>query len=378
MIDNFDTDADRSGPRTQCSTRRDFLNKLLIATPLAATLSGVLSSLRRETSLLAEAAELVKEAITIDLHCHPNQPGTANFPAVDPNLSANMKTGGVDAGLFAVRGDLGTIRREPSGRYFEYRKAASGELFKKSQEQLDQIEIASKAGELLIARSPAEIIEAKKRGAPCALCAIEGSDPLEGDPARAQFFYDRGVRILQLVHYRINELGDIQTEKPRHNGLTSFGREVVKEMNRLGMVIDTAHGSAETVNGVITESRHPVIFSHTGVKALRNVSRHIDDATIQTIAKKDGIIGVWPLRRRGDTLETFLRDIDYIKNLAGADHVGIGTDLYGLRSDTFIPTHKEFAIIPAALLKRGYAETEVEKIIGANFMRLFRQIAQDR
>jgi membrane dipeptidase len=144
------------------------------------------------------------------------------------------------------------------------------------------------------------------------------------------------------------------------------------------MVIDTAHGSAETVNGVITESRHPVIFSHTGVKALRNVSRHIDDATIQTIAKKDGIIGVWPLRRRGDTLETFLRDIDYIKNLAGADHVGIGTDLYGLRSDTFIPTHKEFAIIPAALLKRGYAETEVEKIIGANFMRLFRQIAQDR
>jgi membrane dipeptidase len=345
---------------------------------MAAACSRFISSLLRENRLLAEAAELLKAAVTVDLHCHPNKISAANFPDVDANLSANMKTGGVDAGLFVVRGDLGVIRRDASGRRYEYRKAASGELFRKTQEQLKAIESATGAEKLLLARSPGDIFAAKKRGSPCAIPAIEGGDPLEGDIARVQFFYDRGVRVLQLVHYRINEIGDIQTEKARHNGLTSFGREVVKEMNRLGMVVDTAHCSPETVNGVVKESRHPVVFSHTGAKALRNFSRHLDDATIQTIAKKDGLIGIWPLRRRADTFETFLLDIDHVKNLAGAEHVGIGTDLFGLRDATFIPTHKEFALIPAALLKRGYSEADVEKIIGGNFMRLFQQIAQDR
>ncbi len=132
------------------------------------------------------------------------------------------------------------------------------------------------------------------------------------------------------------------------------------------------------MSGVLSESRHPVIFSHTGAKALRNISRHLDDATIQTIAKRDGLIGIWPLRRRADTFQTFLRDIDHVKNLVGADHVGIGTDLFGLRDATLIPTHKEFALIPAALLKHGYSESDVEKIVGGNFVRLFLQITQDR
>lgn len=375
MIDTCNRGAEQSAVKPRNTTRRSFLSKLFIAAPLAATFSRTVSALLRETNLLAEAAELAKEAVTIDLHCHPNEPGTRNYPAVDPDLSANMKTGGVDAGLFAVRGDLTVIRRDSSGLLHEYRKAVPGELFKRAQDQFDQIENARKAGQIVVARSPAEILQAKKSASPCALYAIEGSDPLEGDVGRVQFFYERGVRVLQLVHYRINELGDIQTEQPKHSGLTDFGREVVREMNRLGMVIDAAHSSEETVKGIINESRHPVIFSHTGAKALRKLARHLDDATIQIIAKKDGIVGVWPLRRRADTFETFLRDIDYIKKVAGADHVGIGTDLYGLRGDTFIPTHKEFALIPAALLKRGYSEVDVEKIIGANFMRLFREIA---
>ncbi len=237
IIDTFMSSENSSGCGPQWTTRRNFLNKLLIATPLAAIFSRLLSLLRRELGLLTEAAELSKEAVIIDLHCHPN---TANLRDVDPDLSVNMKTGGVDAGLFAVQGDLGVIRREPSGLRFEYRKAVSGELFKKGREQLDQIESASKLGKLFAARSPAEILEVKKRSSPCLVSAIEGGDPLEGDLERVQFLYDRGVRILQLVHYRINEIGDIQTEKARHNGLTSFGREVVNEMNRLGMVIDTA------------------------------------------------------------------------------------------------------------------------------------------
>jgi membrane dipeptidase len=205
--------------------------------------------------------------------------------------------------------------------------------------------------------------------------AIEGSDPLEGDLARVKLFYDRGVRVLQLVHYRINEIGDIQTENPQHNGLTSFGRGVVREMNKLGMVIDTAHCSSETLDGVLSESKAPVIFSHTGVYTLRALGRHLADKELRAIAAKGGVIGIWPHLRRRDTFDSFLKDIDYVQKLIGADHVGIATDLFGLDTHTAIPTHKEFALIPAALLKRGYTDGAVEKIIGGNFMRLFREVA---
>ncbi len=93
-------------------------------------------------------------------------------------------------------------------------------------------------------------------------------------------------------------------------------------------------------------------------------------------AKKGGIIGIWPLLRRRDNFQIYIREVDYVKNLVGADHVGIGTDLFGIASETAIPTHKEFALIPAALLRRGYPESEVEKIVGGNFMRVFREVAR--
>ena len=207
------------------------------------------------------------------------------------------------------------------------------------------------------------------------MLAIEGADPLEGDIARVKFFYDRGVRVLQLLHYRINEIGDIQTANPQHGGLTPFGREVVREMNKLGMIIDTAHCSPETVAGVLSESKAPVIFSHTGAHALRPLGRHLQDRELRAIAAKDGIIGIWPNLRRRDTFESFLEDLDYVQELAGDGRVGIATDLFGLDTHTAVPTHKEFALIPAALLKRGYAAAAVEKIVGGNFMRLFREVS---
>ena len=94
------------------------------------------------------------------------------------------------------------------------------------------------------------------------------------------------------------------------------------------------------------------------------------------ISKKGGVIGVWPLLRRRDNFQTYIRELDYVKNLVGADHVGIGTDLFGIASETAIPTHKEFALIPAALLSRGYRENDVEKIVGGNFMRVFREVTR--
>jgi membrane dipeptidase len=355
-------------------SRRDFLRGLAATAAGSLVESFLPRSLLGEKVLLAEAAELSREVITVDLHCHPNGLAGPHFPRLDPAIAENMKAGGLDAGLFAARGDYPLIRRDSAGRRYEVRKPRAGELLRRSTEQLDKILEAIKDGKLAIARSPAEIVDAKKTGTPCAVLAIEGSDPLEGDLTRVKLLYDRGVRVLQLMHYRINEIGDIQTGAPHHNGLTTFGREVVREMNRLGMVIDTAHCSPDTLAGVLSESRAPVIFSHTGASALRRLRRHLQDKELHTIAAKGGVIGIWPHLRRRDTFENVLKDIDYTRKLVGDDHVGIATDLFGLDDHTAIPTHREFALIPAALLKRGYPDGSVAKVVGENFMRLFRDI----
>jgi microsomal dipeptidase-like Zn-dependent dipeptidase len=131
--------------------------------------------------------------MTVDLHCHPNLLGGGKLPEFDHEVPDNMRARGLDVGVFAVRGDLGTIRRVSSGPYTEYRKANPGELFRRSQQQLDKI-LDGKAGKITLARSPEDILEAKKKGSACAVLAIEGSDPLEGDLSRVKFFYDRGIR----------------------------------------------------------------------------------------------------------------------------------------------------------------------------------------
>jgi membrane dipeptidase len=324
---------------------------------------------------LAEAAELSRETVTVDLHCHANALAARDFPAPDPALAANMKSGGVDAGLFAIRGDLGTIRTDDSGKRYEHRAPKPGELFRRSQEQLDPLVRLTESGQIALAKSPDDILGAKKAGLPAAVMAIEGADPLEGDLARVKFYYDRGVRVVQLLHYRINEIGDIQTDAPRHNGLTQFGHAVVREINRLGMIVDTAHASSDTLEAVLGASRVPVLFSHTAPRVQRPQSRRLEDDDIKAIAKKGGVIGIWPALGSRDSFETFLKRLDYMKRLVGADHFGVATDQFGLRGRTALPSHKEFSLVAAGLLKRGYTEKDTAKIIGGSFMRLFKEVA---
>lgn len=357
------------------------LSRRVLLRGLVATLSGIelhpfIRTLLRDKTLMADAAELSRAAVTVDMHCHPNAASGRKLAEFNPNIPDDMRAGGLDAGVFAVRGDHGTLRRSPTGHFTENRKPDVGELFQGSRDQLNKVLDAVKAGKIGLALSPEDILAAKKNNQPCAVLAIEGSDPLEGDLSRIKFFYNLGVRVLQLMHYRINEIGDIMTEAPWHHGLTAFGREVVNEMNKLGMLIDVAHAAPGTIGGVLAASERPIICSHTGVYALRANSRHLEDGDMTAIANKGGIIGIWPLLGRRDNFETYLRDLDYIKKLVGADHVGIGTDLFGIGKHTAIPTHREFALIPAGLLRRGYSESDVEKIVGGNFMRVFREVAR--
>ncbi|MGH7312352.1 MAG: membrane dipeptidase, partial [Candidatus Rokuibacteriota bacterium] len=132
------------------------------------------------------------------------------------------------------------------------------------------------------------------------------------------------------------------------------------------------HAAPQTLRGILAASRTPIIISHTGPAALRPYARHLSDDLIQAVAARDGVIGVWPLLRSGaGSFDQMLADIDHVRRLVGIDHVGIGTDMAGLSRFTVIPTYRDFAPLPAALLARGYGETDLGKLLGGNLMRVF-------
>jgi len=366
--------------RFSSMTRRTFVLSLLAAISAACAGPTVSGSMKREKELLDDTANLYGR-ISVDLHTHAG-PFTGSFPFPDSArdravILSHMQAGKLDAAFFSLTTDRPVIQGDPQRGGRQYREPEPGELFRDVQSRYEK---ARSQIEGMIALSPSEVIALKKKESPCAILAHEGADALEGNLSRVKLFYDWGVRSLQLVHFRINELGDIQTEAPKHQGLTSFGRDVVKEMNRLGMIIDVSHAHAETVRGILAESRHPVMDSHTRPAARLQGSRARSDGELQAIAQKGGVIGMWPLTRedRGQTFDDFQRDIDYVKALVGIEHIGIGTDLNGMRTWTKIRTHKEFALIPAGMLARGYKEAEVDKVIGGNFMRVFREIVDNR
>ncbi|MFQ5932893.1 MAG: dipeptidase, partial [Nitrospiraceae bacterium] len=226
------------------------------------------------------------------------------------------------------------------------------------------------AGKLVQIHTPPEIVRAQVQGRPGAILAVEGGDFLEGRIERVQEAYDKGIRSIQLVHYHINELGDIQTELPRHNGLTSFGAEVIREMNRLGMVVDLAHATFDMTKAAVEVTSRPVMLSHSLIGSSH--PRLISKDHARLIAKTDGVIGAWAVRGPRSTFSRYIDHIEKLVDAGGIDHVGIGTDMDGA---PLVITYEEWPKIPAALLARGYSRNDVAKVMGGNFMRMFKAVS---
>ena len=351
-------------------SRRAFVTALLGT--IAAACAGPTedAAARRRNDLLAQGADALAGGPTIDIHSHAGVRGTGPLP---PVALREMRGARVETSFFNISGDGPVIHRLPNnGPIKNYRSPGAGELYAVAHRQCARVvDNASAAGVMLI-REPADVEKARTARMTGALLAFEGGDPLEGLPERVREFHALGVRSIQLVHYRINELGDIQTEPRVYHRLTPAGEAVIAEMNRLGMIVDGAHAASETLLGILAASRAPIIVSHTGPAALRRNARHLTDDLITAVAKKDGVIGIWPLRVRGnDSLSQMLADIDHVRRIAGIDHVGIGTDMDGMSVYTVMPTYKEFAPLPAALLARGFSESDTRKVLGGNLMRVF-------
>jgi membrane dipeptidase len=350
--------------------RRAFLAGLLGAVTTACAGPSARSASRRAQDVVAQGAHAMGDTPVVDLHAHPGQftrraTGELPLAALD-----ELTASGVATAFFSAVADGPVIRREPGG-IRSYRDPVAGELHRETVGQLRRVRARAQEGRVRLILAPSDVAAARRDNVPGALLACEGGDALEGEIARVAELHELGVRSIQLVHYRINELGDIQTEPSRHGGLTAAGAAVVTAMNRLGMIVDGAHASPATLRGILAASRRPIIVSHTGPARVRPFARHLEDDLLRAVAAGGGVVGVWPLARPGDTIEVFMQSLDYVRALVGIEHVGIGTDMTGMATFTSVPTYREFSAVPGALLARGYSEGDLRHVLGGNVMRVF-------
>jgi len=369
-------------------------------------------------------ADVHQKAIVIDTHTdtpmqmvhqpfdigkrHDAKDSKVDFP--------RLREGGVDAVFFA----LFTSQDELN-------ETGYNKVYKLSYQMLDSTMAALKKypeyAEL--ATRSEDVYGIAEKGKTAIYLGMENGYPLAKDISRVKEFFDKGVRYITLCHSRNNDICDSSTDPdgPIHNGLSDFGKEVVKEMNRLGMIVDVSHISDKSFYDVIELSNAPVIASHSSVRSICKHPRNMSDDMIKKLAEKGGVIQICILGdyiRNADTTSLnyikmeelrkkynnfkYANDeqrkaawaewdsinanfppvlppiveavdhIDYVVKLVGIDHVGIGSDFDGGGGLSDCEDVAAFPKITDELIKRGYTPKEINKIWGENFQRVFKEV----
>ncbi len=317
------------------------------------------------------------ENLTIDIHSHAGRAILARQPAAAARpftpVAEPMREGGMQVICLAVVADTPTTQVSPDRRRFEaYRSPAPGELYAHAQAAF------ARAAELvrqqaLTVVTDARSLRAVRPGAPAVIVACEGADFLEGHIDRVDEMHRlHGLRHLQLTHYRVNELGDIQTEPPVHGGLTDFGAEVVQRCNALGIVVDVAHGTFDLVQRAAAVSRKPLVLSHTSLATRPGPrSRLITPAHARLVAATGGVIGVWPSAAAFTDLAAMAAGARRMADVVGVDHVALGTDMLGFITTPVFTSYRQLPLYAEALLTAGFNRGDVAKVLGGNYLRVF-------
>ena len=346
-------------------TRRGFLATSAVPFLAAASASAAPS---------VQTSDLLDATLSFDLHSHPGLfKSTSNDTLAGHRQSA--EAGRVKLIALTATSDAPVIAPDRSGALRVTREAKPGELYASMYRQIDALVKWSAAASLPTVTS---VAAAGAPGAPVrGILAVEGCDFLEGRIDRVQEAYDRGLRSLQLVHYRVNELGDIQTEQPVHGGLTGFGKEVVRELNRLGIVVDVAHARFEVVKGVVDTTTQPIILSHSNIMETSSWARFISPEHARLVAGTDGVIGAMPIifGRRSDDIPGYVHFVSRLVDAVGIDHVGIGTDMDGISGGAIFTSYSRWPNLAAALVDHGYRPDEAAKVLGGNAQRVFQKVA---
>lgn len=242
-------------------------------------------------------------------------------------------------------------------------------------------EIETNPDDLVLARCADDVEQAHRHGKLACILGMEGGEPLQEDLAILRSAYRLGLRNIGLVWGGRNALGcGVSGENIDEDGLSDFGRAVVRESNRLGIMVDVSHLNEVGFWDVIDATEKPVIASHSNARKLHDHPRNLWDEQIEAIAETGGLIGVvftfmtedWSAAVLGDVLD----QIDYMVALVGLDHVGLGSDFDGIpHTPAGLEDVSQMGAITRGLLERGYGEEDVAKILGGNWLRVFREVA---
>ena len=241
-------------------------------------------------------------------------------------------------------------------------------------------QVAGLDGAALV-RTADGVLRARERGQAAVLLGLEGGHALQGSPDVLRLLAANGVRYVTLTHTNTNAWADASTDAPRWGGLNALGREMVAEMNRLGVLVDLSHVSDDTIRDALDATRAPVIVSHSSCRALHDHARNVSDDLLRAIAANDGVVMInfYPLYLGNGavTVETLLDHIEHAVAVAGADHVGIGSDFDGVTSlPSGMGDVTRLPWLTYGLLQRGVSEADVRKILGGNVLRVMREAEQ--
>ncbi len=299
-----------------------------------------------------------------------------------------FEKGGLDAQFFAVYESCQT----PPDKAKEQALNRIKNLQEHERRYADRMEIAT---------TVSDIRRISAQGKLAALMGVEGGHMIDGDLNNLSMFHGLGVRYMTLTHACSLSWADSATDKPVANGLSEFGKKVVREMNRLGMIVDLSHVSDKTFRDAVQTSNAPVIASHSNARTICNNPRNLTDKMIRAVKESNGMIGVtflqgyvdpdrqsvaknllgwywfWNPRQPGTPISKLVDHIDHIVGIAGIDHVGIGSDFDG--APFFLDGLEnvdQFPNLTFELLKRGYSEADIKKILGGNFLRVMEEVQE--
>jgi membrane dipeptidase len=320
----------------------------------------------------ADARQAIGGIATVDIHSHAGavshvRDGTGNFvPVAQP-----MADGGMAVACFAIVSDSPT-HHIVGGQIHPYRSPNPGELYAYAQRCFQRLHALIEQQRLAVITNAASL-RAARSGTPSAIVAAEGGDFLEGQPDRVDEAYASWqLRHLQLTHFRVNELGDIQTEAPEHGGLTDAGAEVIRRCNRLGVVVDVAHGTFDLVKRAASVTTKPLVLSHTSLTWWPGPrSRQISADHARLIAQTGGVIGVWPPQSIFIDLNAMANGMKRLADVVGVDHVGLGSDMMGLVGPGVFYSYSQLPDLAAAMLTVGFSAGDVGKVLGGNYARVF-------
>jgi len=361
------------------------------------------------------ARRIQSEVIGIDSHIDTMQRVLMEHVDIGQRLTdgqadlVRLREGGMHAPFFALWVPMYYKGSEAVRRTLDFRDAFQGVL----DRHPDLIELATTAADV------ERIVHAHKIAA---ILTLEGGHQIADDLAVLRMYQRMGVRSMTLTHFRNNDWCDSSTDKPQHNGLTEFGKEVVREMNRIGMIVDISHVSDKAFYDALAVTTKPVIASHSSCRALSEFPRNMTDDMLRALARTGGVVGInfgggflnqkeadndmrninaiggaepnltgkalddyminmhmkndWKHPRKSmASLDDVVAHIDHVVKVAGIDHVGIGSDFDGISdAPRGLEDESKMPALTAALLQHGYSESDIKKIMGQNTLRVMREV----